>query len=203
MGAQKQLIANQNNAQKATGPRTRKGKSISSRNSLKHGLTAADLVLPGESSAEFKQLRQQVSRHYEPVGPIEKECTDHIAGVAWRLRRVGRFETALLSFEMLQAQVQDAYTAIDLLRNPPEQNFLSEHARPETKGLYQAMSKLGFEAGAQLSDEGPKLGRTAKLAERSLQNVARYEAHLSRQFRQTVHELERLQAARKGNLSQN
>ncbi len=92
---------------------------------------------------------------------------------------------------------------MDLLRNPPEKIFLSEHADPEREGLYQAMFNTGFEAAAQITDEGPNLGRTAKLAEQSLQNVARYEAHLSRQFRQTVHELERLQAARKGNLSQN
>ena len=160
-------------------------------------------MLPGENSAEFKQLRQQVFRHYEPVGPIEKECTDHIAVVAWRLRRTARFESAIMSFEMLQAQLQDTETAMDLLRNPPEQIYLGEHADPERKGLYQAMLKMGFETAAQLSDAGPNLGRTAKLAERSLQNVARYEAHLWRQLRQTVHELERLQAARKGNLNQN
>ena len=139
MTTQKQLTANQNNASRSTGPRTRKGKSMSSRNALKHGLTAADFVLPGESSAEFKQLRQQVSRHYEPVGPIEEACANHIAVVAWRLRRVSRFETALLSFEMLQAQLQDTETAMDLFRNPPEQNFLSEHASLERKILYQRM----------------------------------------------------------------
>ena len=45
--------ANLLNAQRSTGPRTEEGKAASSLNSLKHGLTAKTVVLPGEDPAEY------------------------------------------------------------------------------------------------------------------------------------------------------
>jgi len=47
-------IANINNAQHSTGPRTEEGKAASSLNSLKHGLTAKTVLLPGEDPALFE-----------------------------------------------------------------------------------------------------------------------------------------------------
>ena len=50
------IEANQANAQLSTGPRTEQGKAISSFNSLRHGLTAMTVLLPGEDPAQ--SLRQ-------------------------------------------------------------------------------------------------------------------------------------------------
>ena len=48
MLSEKQLEANRRNAQKSTGPKTTEGKSNSSRNNLRHGLTGQISLLPTE-----------------------------------------------------------------------------------------------------------------------------------------------------------
>ena len=52
-----QLAANAANAQNSTGPRTSEGKTRSSQNSYKHGLTAREVVIaPGEQEEFDDQL---------------------------------------------------------------------------------------------------------------------------------------------------
>ena len=54
MTSQARIDANQKNAQHSTGPKTDAGKAKSSRNALKHGLTAEAAVLPNENPADFE-----------------------------------------------------------------------------------------------------------------------------------------------------
>jgi hypothetical protein len=49
--------ANRRNAGRSTGPRTIAGKRRASRNATSHGIYCCNLVLPGESNAEFHALR--------------------------------------------------------------------------------------------------------------------------------------------------
>lgn len=58
MISDKQLQANRSNALKSTGPRTEAGMSIASKNAIKHGLQATEIVIPGEDPAEFDFFRQ-------------------------------------------------------------------------------------------------------------------------------------------------
>ena len=48
-------IANARNAQHSTGPKSEAGKKRSSMNALKHGLTAAEAVLPNEDPAAYQE----------------------------------------------------------------------------------------------------------------------------------------------------
>jgi hypothetical protein len=48
MSTRSQILANRQNAQASTGPRTAQGKSTSSGNALKHGLSAGFRVLQSE-----------------------------------------------------------------------------------------------------------------------------------------------------------
>ena len=45
MASEKQLLANQQNALKSTGPKTTGGKALAARNSLKQGLLAKEVVV--------------------------------------------------------------------------------------------------------------------------------------------------------------
>ena len=56
MTTEKQIIANQLNAQKSTGPRTPEGKERTRWNSLRHGLTATEPILSDEQLAGFAAL---------------------------------------------------------------------------------------------------------------------------------------------------
>jgi len=54
MSTKAQIKANQQNAQKSTGPQTVEGKTIVSQNAVKHGLFAAEAVIKGENPADYE-----------------------------------------------------------------------------------------------------------------------------------------------------
>ena len=55
MTTESQILANRRNALASTGPRTPEGKSISSGNATKHGLSAGFRVLTNENQEEFDE----------------------------------------------------------------------------------------------------------------------------------------------------
>ena len=92
MCTQAQILANQRNAQKSTGPRTPQGKAIVSQNALKHGLSAQQTVISSESQAEFDLCRQQMLAELAPAGPMESMLADRVVTLSWRLKRVCRIQ---------------------------------------------------------------------------------------------------------------
>ena len=93
MSTIKQTEANRENAQRSTGPRTPEGKSKSSKNALKHGLTAAQLVLPTESQDDFDEHAAQLRDEHDPSTPTEHLLVDQLITASWRLRRARIIET--------------------------------------------------------------------------------------------------------------
>jgi hypothetical protein len=93
---EEQLAANRCNARKSTGPRTPQGKARSSKNALKHGLLARDVVLTdgpiAENPAEFRTLLADFLRELKPKGPIQQTLVERLAVCDWRLRRAQRYE---------------------------------------------------------------------------------------------------------------
>jgi hypothetical protein len=74
---------------KSTGPRTEVGKSIASRNALKHGIFSANmLVAPGESLREYDALLSGLCEHFQPVGTLEDILVEKLAVSIWRYRRL-------------------------------------------------------------------------------------------------------------------
>jgi len=89
-----QLTANQANSQLSTGPRTEEGKARSSQNSLKHGVFAKTIVLPGESQEEFDALLAGLRKDHKPEGETESNLVRGLAEIQWRLNRLRRYEAA-------------------------------------------------------------------------------------------------------------
>ena len=100
MASEAQIAANRLNARKSTGPRTPRGKAAMRRNPLRHGLSAATLVLFYESEAEFERFRHDLALDFEPVGAEECALVEQIAILRWRLRRASRAEAALVNAEV-------------------------------------------------------------------------------------------------------
>jgi hypothetical protein len=95
--SQKKIEANRRNAQRSTGPKTAMGKRAVSRNALKHGLLAREVVITGgdgkENDEDFETLVNGLWAHYEPVGIVEEMLVEKVATCWWRLARVLRAET--------------------------------------------------------------------------------------------------------------
>ena len=100
MVSQKQLLANQQNALKSTGPNTEKGKTLAARNSLKHCLLAKEVVITKGEGAEdqhtFDTLLSDLVDQFKPVGSLEEMMVEKIAVCYWRLRRANRYEVGVL-----------------------------------------------------------------------------------------------------------
>jgi|GEM_PF-399848 len=96
----RQRRANQANACKSTGPKTVAGRARASRNALKHGFLARDVVIAGtdlaEVRAEFNAFLADLYAELQPGGLIEETLVERIATCYWRLRRVQRFEVGAI-----------------------------------------------------------------------------------------------------------
>ena len=101
MASQRKIDAARRNGALSRGPVTAQGREKSSRNSLKHGITAKKLfVLANESSAAFDELLEGFNRHYQPANELEHEICLNIAYAYWRLRRLSVVETGLFDDRM-------------------------------------------------------------------------------------------------------
>ena len=58
MATEAQIKANQENAQKSSGPNSVEGKKKSSMNAVTHGIFSNIAILPGEDEAFIQNLRQ-------------------------------------------------------------------------------------------------------------------------------------------------
>jgi hypothetical protein len=92
MASIKQIEANRSNALNGTGPHTAEGKARSSRNALTHGLTAQEIVIPGEDVAAYRSFERQLIDDLQPRGACELDLVERLAATYWRLRRIPRFE---------------------------------------------------------------------------------------------------------------
>jgi hypothetical protein len=106
MATIKQINANRKNALLSKGPKTDLGKLNSSKNSLKHGLTAKQLVI-GENLKEFEQYRDQMIEALKPVGILEEQVVFKIIDVGFRLRRIGKIEAGIYNQEILHHEADE------------------------------------------------------------------------------------------------
>jgi len=100
MASDRQIAANKRNAQKSTGPKTPEGRAAVRLNGVKHGLTAATLVLPGESQADFESLLDSFESEHHPTTPTEEALVRQMAMSQWRLRRLYHVEAAFLNLSL-------------------------------------------------------------------------------------------------------
>jgi hypothetical protein len=87
-----QLIANRENAQRSTGPRTPEAKSRTRLNGLRHGLTGQTVLLPEDDRALYDKHCADFLTELLPEGPVETQVAQSIADHYWRLNRIKAIE---------------------------------------------------------------------------------------------------------------
>jgi hypothetical protein len=102
MSTDKQIVANQLNAQKSTGPKTPEGRAAVRLNGLKHGLTASTLVLEGEDQSEFHELLDSIEAEHQPTTPTEETIVRQIAMATWQLRRFYHIEAGFFTTRLIE-----------------------------------------------------------------------------------------------------
>src|SRR5215831_640872 len=99
MTTEKQILANRQNAERSTGPRTESGKRRSRRNAVRHGLTAETVIDSLEDAADYSAFERAVKSDYSPQTAIEGQLVSRLASLLWRLRRAVIIESGLLNIQ--------------------------------------------------------------------------------------------------------
>jgi hypothetical protein len=112
---QAQIDAARRNGAKSHGPKTPEGKAISSRNALRHGMTAKAVLLTNENPEAYQKLADAYYEKFQPADDVERDLVDEMVVAKWRQRRDWSNETALFDLEMdRQTKELDAkYDKID------------------------------------------------------------------------------------------
>jgi hypothetical protein len=142
MATAAQILANRDNAQRSTGPKTQEGKQTASRNATRHGLTGTQIVMPGEDASAYEELRQGLHQSYRPAGEAELILVDQIAANAWRLMRAQRVETAFLAKLTEGAKDPDAALAEAFLEKPKELARMHRYVAAAQNAYYKAITQL-------------------------------------------------------------
>jgi hypothetical protein len=110
------IEANRKNALMSTGAVTEEGKEIVSKNAVKHGVFAKDLIIASgdgrENEDEYRELLHNLIESLNPQGQMEHLLVEKIAVDFWRLRRVLRFETGSIR-KYLDMVIYDYYNKTD------------------------------------------------------------------------------------------
>jgi hypothetical protein len=141
MSTQKQIEANRRNALKSTGPKSEEGKAKSSMNALRHGLTAAQAVLPHEDENDYEKFREGMLESYAPENPAELAIVEELVNANWRLLRLHRVETQYWDNVGGSYNRGDAGLAEALLQTPDRQmrNFFRYYTQVE-RSYYKALA---------------------------------------------------------------
>ncbi len=165
---------NRHNAQHSTGPKTEGGKSKSSLNALRHGLTSQIIVLPHEDLQAFRQLLKSFLNEYHPNGPTESHLVQTLAETAWRLHRASAHEINLLTLGVrtpdqlteAPAEVQEAMAiAASLESRARALNNLSLHAQRLNRQFEKTLMLLKQLQAERRQTEQEQLEQAADLVQ--------------------------------------
>jgi hypothetical protein len=157
------------------GPTSAVGKADNWKKALAHGIRSNAPVIPHMEDADaWRRFLQGMRASFRPEGVYEMELVYRLAHLNWRLRRLVRYEVMITMHHIGTA-------AFDIA--------LSELHRRKKQG-----------ASYQPDPEKVRMTQQMRVVapERELGKIMRYEAHLHRQAMQVQHELEALQAHRRG-----
>jgi hypothetical protein len=137
MATEAQIAANRRNAESSTGPRTKEGKSRSSRNAVTFGIySAAGFVLP-EDNRLYHHFCDSFQKELSPKGAFEQTLAAEIVHAAWRLRRCAVVESNMVDPEM-DSQLDPM---ADLIHAPTQQAV--DRARAQShRNLQRATAEL-------------------------------------------------------------
>ncbi|MCH8007809.1 MAG: hypothetical protein IIC91_02990 [Chloroflexi bacterium] len=145
-------------------------------NAVSHGMWTDRPVIPGmEDEAQYERHLAGITENLAPEGALEEELAARIASLLWRLRRVTRYEVAETA----------RLTAIVRRDHDDVNTYAATHPEENLPPIHHDETLRKQETRLVLDDF-------------YLDRIMRYEAHLHRQFLQTLHELEALQARRNG-----
>lgn len=158
MISEKQLVANQQNALKSTGPQTAEGKEIVCKNAIRHGILCKDVVIEENEQEQFDIFRLNLMNHLSPIGELELFLVERIISSAWRLKRVIQVETLIyqnnLGAPYEKKTIRSAFVGNISCKT---MTTLSRYEVTLEKSLYKALAELKLLQANDADDQAIKL----------------------------------------------
>ena len=144
MTTERQLLANRTNALKSSGAKTAAGKRTSSRNAIKHGLFAKDILLRDEDPEQYETFSQQMLEDLDPVGAVQVAYVKCAVQLSWRLGRYVKADSSLYEWYLTVKKVQGGVVSAFLQDSTGSQYFthLSRYARTLLRKLLSVLREL-------------------------------------------------------------
>lgn len=147
MASDAQILANQENAKKSTGPKTVEGKQRSCMNAMTHGIFAKIPTLPGEDRELLNAIADGINQTYKPRDAMEVILVERITLASYRQIRLREAEAALIKINMSEERLLDSMNS--LLHIPFFERFSFSDLSPEKEYDYQVFLKVIEEIKAQ------------------------------------------------------
>ena len=100
MSSQRLIDSSRANGKRSRGPKTPEGLARCQAAPLTHGLTARQVILPGESEDEFLALRDSYLVDFQARSPRDVDLVTVLAAARWRLDRLRAIEVNLFNAEI-------------------------------------------------------------------------------------------------------
>ena len=156
MISERQLDANRRNAAKSNGPKTPEGRAAVRHNALKHGLTAAEIILPTtEDKLDFEQFQAAFEEECQPLGAIEQVLVEDMVTARWRMNRVRKMEPGFFALrrEVLKESIKEDFSTLDpqaqlaliVLDDARDRDTIGKMSRYEARferSFYKALKEL-------------------------------------------------------------
>src|SRR5262245_8123128 len=199
MATEKQILANQRNAQHSTGPRTESGKRHSRRNAIRHGLTAETVIDALEDPADYKAFARAIKSDYSPQTAIESLLVSRLASLLWRLRRAVIIESGLLNIQAEKICDQSARLGSTSEHDVDRLSIFRTFLRPLDPESRSAQQKKATEDikidpvhqnGVETNQTNTNIARSflrlTNLDRQVFERLGRYETNLWRQIAQIL-----------------
>jgi len=197
MTTEKQIIANQQNAQYSTGPRTESGKRRSRRNAIRHGLTAETVIDSLEDAANYMAFERAIKSDYSPQTAIEGQLVTRLASLLWRLRRTVIVESGLLNIQAgivrdqtaARANIEHNTDRLSIFRKflrPIELESATSKQQEARKVRVDSIHSNEVETSQTNTNIARSFSRLTSLDDRVFERLGRYEANLWRQTAQIL-----------------
>lgn len=137
-------------------------------NALRHGLLSKQVVLPTENMRTFRLFRKNLIGELKPETPLEEAMCERVIADIWRSKRALGIERDYVLLAKTRAEM-------DIQKRTAEGRTLRDG-----------------ELGTRLA------GSTAPLTDDASTRIRRYLSTIDHSMSRSLHELQRLQAMRKG-----
>lgn len=162
MATDRQIAANRRNARRSNGPRSRAGRKRSSRNSLRHGLSAG-VTVSAEGITHIERLVREIAG--ATTDTVALECARTVAQAEFDLAQIRRVKVALISRVIAFGEV----------KRPPDSYLIRE-----AKRFFRALDRgelihPNLEAPAMPTTEPERTAEAVRRALPELIKLDRYE----------------------------